>query len=80
MIRVDKLVPCIILSMIIHSSIIGTVLYKNNKQHVFVQVPFDVSFYSPVNNVIENISEDKKIDPVTPPAEEVKPKAKGKKK
>ena len=80
MIRADKLVPCIILSMIIHSSIIGTVLYKNSRQHVFVQVPFDVSFYSPVNNIVEEISEDKKIDPEVPPAEEVKPKQEVKKK
>jgi len=79
MIRVDKLVPCIILSMIIHSSVICTVVYKNNKQNVFVQVPFDVSFYSPVNNVVEEIPEDKKVDPAAP-AEEVKPKQEVKKK
>lgn len=80
MIRVDKLVPCIILSVIIHSSAIFTVLYKNSKQNVFVQVPFDVSFYSPVNNVVENISEEQKVDPVVPLAEEVKPKQEVKKK
>lgn len=80
MIRVDKLVPCIIFSMIIHSSVICTVLYKNSKQNVFVQVPFDVSFYSPVNNVVEEMPEDKKVEPVVPPAEEVKPKQEVKKK
>ncbi len=80
MIKADKLVPCIILSMVIHSSVIFTVLYKNSKQNVFMQVPFDVSFYSPVNNVIEEISEDKKVEPVVPPVEEVKPKKEVKKK
>ena len=48
MIKVDNLAPCIIFSIIIHSLVFGTIYYKNNKKNVFVQVPFEVSFYSPV--------------------------------
>ncbi|MBR3655135.1 MAG: TonB C-terminal domain-containing protein [Elusimicrobia bacterium] len=80
MIRVNNLGPCIVLSVIIHSLVFFTVFYQNSKQNVFVAVPFDVSFYSPVNNVVEQISEDKKVEPDVPVAEEVKPKPEVKKK
>ena len=46
----NSIVPYIILSLIVHASVFFMFFYKDNKK-VFVQVPFEVSFYSPVTNV-----------------------------
>jgi len=82
MIKVDNLAPCIIFSIIIHSLVFGTIYYKNNKKNVFVQVPFEVSFYSPVQQTaMKEVVEESKVEPkVVPPAEKPKEQAKEKKK
>lgn len=70
------LVPCIVLSIIIHSSILFVLFYKNSRKNVFIQVPFEVSFYSPVQTKISNVIESKEeIKPVeeTKPIKEIKP-------
>ena len=71
------LVPCIVLSIIIHSLVFFVLFYKNNKKNIFVQVPFEVSFYSPVQAKIPEVVEVKEeIKPVEEPkpVEEIKPK------
>ncbi|MBR4631983.1 MAG: TonB family protein [Elusimicrobia bacterium] len=82
MIKVDNLAPCIIFSIIIHSLVFGTIYYKNNKKNVFVQVPFEVSFYSPVQQTaMKEVVEENKVEPkVVPPAEKPKEQVKEKKK
>lgn len=45
------IVPCIILSIILHGAVFF-VIYHKNKQETFIQIPFEVSFYAPnVNNI-----------------------------
>jgi TolA protein len=44
------LVPFIILSVIFHSLVFWICFYNKTKQDFFVQVPFEVSFYSPVES------------------------------
>ena len=82
MIRVDNLAPCIIFSIIVHSLVFGAIFYNNNKKNVFVQVPFEVSFYSPVKQtVMREVVEDKKVEPeVAPPVQKPKEQVKEKKK
>ncbi len=47
------IVPCIILSIILHGAVFF-VIYQKNKQETFIQIPFEVSFYAPyANNVKE---------------------------
>ncbi len=41
------IVPCIILSLILHGAVFFIIVYKNAKEPDFIQIPFDVSFYSP---------------------------------
>ena len=51
--------------------------YKNSKKNVFIQVPFEVSFYSPIQTKIPEVVEVKEeIKPVEEPKpiEEIKPK------
>ena len=77
------LVPCIVLSIIIHSLVFFVLFYKNNKKNVFIQVPFEVSFYSPVQTKIpEVVTVKEEVKPVEEPkpVEEVKPVVKKKKK
>lgn len=66
------LVPCIVLSIIVHSLVFFAIFYKNNKQNLFVQVPFDVSFYSPVQVQPTKVIEEKKEE--VKPVEKVVPK------
>ena len=77
------LVPCIVLSIIIHSFVFFALFYKNNKKNVFIQVPFEVSFYSPVQTKVSEIVEQPKeeVKPVEEPkpVEEIKPEVKKKK-
>ncbi len=40
------IVPCIILSIILHGAVFFIISLKN-KQETFIQVPFEVSFYAP---------------------------------
>ncbi len=87
MIRINSfgLVPCIVLSIIIHSSVFFVLFYKNNKKNVFIQVPFEVSFYSPVQTKMSEIVETKPAEETKPveevkQVEEVKPVVKKKKK
>lgn len=66
------LVPCIVLSIIVHSLVFFAIFYKNSKQNLFVQVPFDVSFYSPVQVQPTKIIEEKKEE--VKPVEKIVPK------
>ena len=78
-----SLVPCLVLSMILHSLVVGILLYKNKSENVYMQAPFEVSFYSPIQTKAPQIVEQKEeIKPVeeTKPVEEVKPEIKKKKK
>ena len=78
-----SLVPCLVLSMILHSLVVGILLYKNKNENVFVQAPFEVSFYSPVQTKVPKIAEPKEeIKPTEEikPVEEVKPEIKKQKK
>lgn len=71
-----SLVPCIVISIIIHSFVLFAFFYKNHKQNVFVQVPFEVSFYSPIQNKAPKAVEQKEeVKPAEEPkpVEEVKP-------
>ncbi len=71
------LVPCVVLSIIIHSLIFFVLFYKNSKKNVFIQVPFEVSFYSPIQTKVPEVVEVKEeIKPVEEPKpiEEIKPK------
>ena len=74
MIRKNNLaiVPCIVLSILLHSVVYFALSYKKNKKNVFIQVPFDVSFYSPVSNVTEEIKIEKKTEPVKKAEPEIK--------
>ena len=80
MIRINNfgLVPCIVLSIIIHSLVFFVLFYKNNKDNIYIQVPFEVSFYSPIQTKIPEKVEPK--EEVKPVVEEVKPVVKKKKK
>lgn len=75
MIRKNNLaiVPCIILSVLLHSVVFFAITYKNTKKNIFIQVPFDVSFYSPAT-VSEEIKIEKKTEPVKKKEPEVKKK------
>lgn len=66
------LVPCIVLSIIVHGLVFFAIFYKNNKPNLFVQVPFDVSFYSPVQVQPTKVIEEKKEE--VKPVEKVVPK------
>lgn len=67
------LAPCIVLSIIIHSLVIFVIYYKSNKKNLFVQVPFEVSFYSPVQvqsaQIIQQKEEIKPVEQVLPKEE-----------
>ena len=73
MIRINNfgLVPCIVLSIIIHCLVFFVLFYKNNKDNIYIQVPFEVSFYSPIQTKIPEKVEPK--EEVKPVVEEVKP-------
>jgi TonB family protein len=67
------IVPCIVLSIILHSAIFFAITYKKDKKNIFIQVPFDVSFYSPASPAVtEDIKVEKKVEPV----KEVEPEKK----
>jgi len=77
MIRVNNLVPCIVLSIIIHSLTFFALFHKKNDQNVFMAVPFEVSFFSPVQQpVIEEVSEEISVPEPVPPVEKPKPEVK----
>lgn len=67
------LVPCIVLSIIVHSVVFFAIYYKSNKKKLYMQVPFDVSFYSPVqvqsSKIIEQKEEIKPVEQVLPKEE-----------
>ncbi|MCR4662308.1 MAG: TonB C-terminal domain-containing protein [Endomicrobiaceae bacterium] len=79
-----SLVHCIVISIIIHSFVLFAFFYKNSKKNVFVQVPFEVSFYSPIQTTVPKVIEpQEEVKPAEEPkpVEEVKPvKPKEKKK
>ncbi len=77
MIRVNSLVPCIVLSIIIHSITFFALFHKNRNQNVFMAVPFEVSFFSPVQqSAVEEISEEISVPEPVPPVEKPKPEVK----
>ncbi len=71
-----SLVPCIVLSIVIHSLVFFAIFYENSKKHIFIQVPFEVSFYSPVQTKVpESVEPKEVVKPVEEqkPVEEIKP-------
>lgn len=52
------IVPCIIVSIILHGAVFF-IIGKNNKQESFIQVPFEVSFYSPAAKSLKGIPANK---------------------
>ena len=77
MIRVNSLVPCIVLSIIIHSLTFFALFHNKGNQNVFMAVPFEVSFFSPVQqSAVEEISEEISVPEPVPPVEKPKPEVK----
>lgn len=67
------IVPCIVLSIILHSAFFFVITYKKNKKNIFIQVPFDVSFYTPASSAVtEEIKVEKKVEPVKKVEPEIK--------
>lgn len=67
------LIPCIVLSIVIHVVVFCTIFYKGDEKQIFMQVPFDVSFYSPVQvqpkQVVEEKQEVKPVEKIVPKVE-----------
>jgi protein TonB len=77
MIRVNSLVPCIVLSILLHSITFFALFHRKNDQNVFMAVPFEVSFFSPVQQpVVEEVSEEISVPEPVPPVEKPKPEVK----
>lgn len=70
----EKIAPYIILSVLVHFLVFFVIFYQKKDKNVFMQIPLEVSFYSPVQ---EQLNESKVVQPVEK-AESIKNKQKEK--